>query len=145
MEMLGKVRRMHYRDELSRSEIARRTGLSRTTVRKWLEEAKAAEPRYRRTKAPSKLTAFEATVVGWLEADARRPKREHRTAQAMLMQLKAQGFEGSYPLSRREASGGIWFHFSASTVASCLFSQGCMACAQGTSRGSGVQSSYRVT
>lgn len=98
MEMLGKVRRMHYRDGLSRSEIARRTGLSRTTVRKWLGEAKAAEPRYRRSKAPGKLAAFEATVVGWLEADAQRPKRARRTAQAMLAQLKAQGFEGSYTL-----------------------------------------------
>ncbi len=37
MEMLGKVRRMHYRDGLSRSEIARRTGLSRNTVEKWLK------------------------------------------------------------------------------------------------------------
>ena len=36
MELLGKVRRMHYRDGLSRSEIARRTGLSRNTVKKWL-------------------------------------------------------------------------------------------------------------
>lgn len=98
MEMLGKVRRMHYRDGLSRSEIARRTGLSRTTVRKWLEEANAAAPRYRRTKAPGKLTAFDATVVSWLEADARRPKRERRTAQAMLAQLKAQGFEGGYTI-----------------------------------------------
>ena len=98
MEMLGKVRRMHYRDRLSRSEIARRTGLSRTTVRKWLEEAEAVTPRYRRSKTPGKLTAFEATVVGWLESDARRPKRERRTAQAMLTQLKAQGFEGGYTI-----------------------------------------------
>jgi DNA-binding transcriptional regulator LsrR (DeoR family) len=34
MEMLGKVRRMHYRGGLSHSEIARRTGLSRNTVKK---------------------------------------------------------------------------------------------------------------
>ena len=37
MEMLGKVRRMHYRDGLSHSEISRRTGLSRNTVKKWLK------------------------------------------------------------------------------------------------------------
>ena len=98
MEMLGKVRRMHYRDGLSRSEIARRTGLSRTTARKWLGEAEAVTPRYRRSKAPGKLAAFEATVVSWLEADARRPKRERRTAHAMLAQLKAQGFEGGYTI-----------------------------------------------
>ena len=37
MEMIGKVRRMHYRDHFSYSDIARRTGLSRNTVRKWLK------------------------------------------------------------------------------------------------------------
>jgi len=42
MEMLGKVRRMHDLDGLSRSEIARRTGLSRTTVKKWLRAPEGA-------------------------------------------------------------------------------------------------------
>ncbi len=44
MEMLGKVRRMHLRDQLSLHEIAKRTGLSRNTIKKWLrtdEEVKA--------------------------------------------------------------------------------------------------------
>jgi hypothetical protein len=36
MEMLGKVRKTYYRDGLSRSEIARRTELSRNTIKKWL-------------------------------------------------------------------------------------------------------------
>lgn len=67
-------------------------------MRKWLGEAEAAEPRYRRARTPGKLAVFEATVVGWLEADARRPKRERRTAQAVLTQLKAQGFEGGYTI-----------------------------------------------
>ena len=36
MEMLGKIRRMHLRDKVSLHEIAKRTGLSRNTVRSWL-------------------------------------------------------------------------------------------------------------
>jgi len=36
MEMLGRIRRMHLRDKLSLHEIAKRTGLSRNTVRSWL-------------------------------------------------------------------------------------------------------------
>jgi transposase len=96
MEMLGKVRRMHYRDGLSRSEIARRTGLSRTTVKKWLRAAQAAEPRYRRSEAPSKLTPFKDLLLRALEADARRPKRERRTAKALLAELKTQGYSGGY-------------------------------------------------
>jgi len=34
--MLGKIRRMHLRDKLSLHEIAKRTGLSRNTLRRWL-------------------------------------------------------------------------------------------------------------
>ena len=48
MELLGKVRRMFHRDKLSRSEIARRTGLSRNTVKKCLQAAEGATPKYRR-------------------------------------------------------------------------------------------------
>ncbi|MDN6883902.1 helix-turn-helix domain-containing protein, partial [Variovorax sp. CAN2819] len=36
MDMIGKIRRLHARDKLSEREIARRTGLSRNTVSKWL-------------------------------------------------------------------------------------------------------------
>ena len=36
MELLGKIRRMHVRDKMSERAIAMRTGLSRNTVKKWL-------------------------------------------------------------------------------------------------------------
>ncbi|MCK6407108.1 MAG: hypothetical protein L6Q60_13995 [Rhodocyclaceae bacterium] len=36
MNLLGKVRRLHYRDGHTLSEIERRTGLTRKTIRKWL-------------------------------------------------------------------------------------------------------------
>ena len=39
MDMAGKVRRMSLRDQLSISEIAKRTGLARITVKKWLNAA----------------------------------------------------------------------------------------------------------
>jgi transposase len=94
--MLGKVRRMHYRDGLSRSEIARRTGLSRTTVKKWLRAGEEVEPRYRRESAPGKLSPFHEVLLRALEADARRPKRDRRTAKALFAELKAQGYAGGY-------------------------------------------------
>ena len=70
MELLGKVRRMFHRDKLSRSEIARRTGLSRNTVKKWLQAAEGATPKYRRHEAPGKLSAFHEALLRALEADA---------------------------------------------------------------------------
>jgi transposase len=96
MEMLGKVRRMHYREGLSRSEIARRTGLSRNTVKKWLKEAEGIAPRYRRVKVPGKLARFQEVLLQALQADARRPKRERRTAKALHAEINAQGYAGGY-------------------------------------------------
>ena len=49
MEMIGKIRRMYLRDKLSLHEITKRTGLSRSTVRRWLRSPKeAVPPTYRR-------------------------------------------------------------------------------------------------
>lgn len=59
MNLLGKVRRLHYRDGLSLSEIERRTGLTRKTIRKWLSLPEGIEPKYRRTVGGSKITVTE--------------------------------------------------------------------------------------
>ena len=85
MEMLGKVRRMHLRDQLSLHEISKRTGLSRTTLRKWLRKPEAevvAPPRYRRAEAPHKLSPYHATLEHALRPDAHRlyPDARHPTA-----------------------------------------------------------------
>lgn len=96
MEMLGRIRRMFYRDGLSRSEIARRTGLSRNTIKKWLTAPAAATPTYRRESPPGKLTPFAEQLRQALEVDARRPKRDRRTALALMAELKAQGYDGGY-------------------------------------------------
>ena len=98
MEMLGKIRRLHLRDRMSLSEIAKRTGLSRNTVRKWLGEAKVAIPKYRRQERPGKLTAFEEQLKLALEADGRRPKRDRRTARLLWAQVKDKGYIGGYTL-----------------------------------------------
>jgi len=96
MEMLGRIRRMYYRDKLSRSEIARRTGLSRNTVKRWLRAGEAVVPRYRRGQQAGKLDAFKAVLERALEADAGRAKRDRRTALALFHEIKAQGYAGGY-------------------------------------------------
>jgi transposase-like protein len=40
MEMLGKVKRLYSRDNKSLHEIAKTTGPSRNTIRKWVRETK---------------------------------------------------------------------------------------------------------
>ena len=45
MDMIGKIRRMSLRDKLSNSAIAKGTGLSRNTVKKWLKQPRSLAQR----------------------------------------------------------------------------------------------------
>ena len=96
MAMIGKVLRMHRREKKSVREIVKATSLSRNTVRKYLRNGEAEVPKYRRPAVPTKLTPFVETVQQALLADARRPKKERRTAKALHAQLVAAGYEGGY-------------------------------------------------
>jgi transposase len=96
MDMIGKIRRLHARDQLSEREIARRTGLSRNTVSKWLRAPVKEAPKYRRDPRPNKLSAFEEALKQALTADARRPKHERRTARVLHAEIKAAGYAGGY-------------------------------------------------
>ena len=97
MEMLGKIRRMHLRDGLSLHEIAKLTGLSRNTIRRWLRSSeKAAPPTYRRHEGPGKLSAFHAALEQALKADAHRAKQNRRTAKALFAQIRTEGYSGGY-------------------------------------------------
>lgn len=58
MSMFGKIRRMYFRDGLSIREIARRTSLSRNTIKRWLRAEAESEPKYRRPPAFKKLTPY---------------------------------------------------------------------------------------
>ena len=111
MNMLGRVRRLHYRDGLTISEIERRTGLTRKTIRKWLKAPEGVEPKYRRQAGDTKITPFAERLTKLLETDARRPVRERRTALKLHGILKAEGFEGDYSrvtefIRRWRAGGG---------------------------------------
>src|SRR5690348_5370836 len=96
MAMYAKVRRMRLRDGLSISEIARRTSLARNTIKGWLRGPVRSEMQYRRAAAPKKIGPHEATLREALATDARRPRRERRTARKLYRQLQEQGFTGSY-------------------------------------------------
>ena len=97
MEMLGKVRRLYARGKKSLHEIAKTTGLSRNTIRKWVRDpGEVAKPTYRRSKMPGKLTAFMPELELALKADAHRTKQNRRTGKALFLQIKAAGYTGGY-------------------------------------------------
>jgi transposase len=105
MAMIGKIRRMHFRQGKSVREIVRLTSLSRNTVRKWLKTHLDCEPRYRRSARPSKLSAFHEALKQALKADAHRPRHERRTARARHAQIRAEGYEGIFACSKMIKNG----------------------------------------
>lgn len=65
---------MYFRDKLSINEIAKRTSLSRNTVKKWLRMPNGTDPSYKRRSRPTKLTPFEDQLKQVLIADSYRPR-----------------------------------------------------------------------
>ena len=82
---------------LSLHEIAKYTGLSRNTIRKWVRAPKAEDAlRYVRQDMPAKLAPYQAEVEQALKADSHRIKQNRRTAKALLIQIQARGYTGGY-------------------------------------------------
>ena len=94
--MLAKIRRMHLRDHVPLREIAKRTGLSRNTIRSWLRRPEMTEPKYPDRAVKTVIDPWVETLSAWLATDARRPSRDRRTAKFMFQSLQAQGYTGGY-------------------------------------------------
>jgi transposase len=71
VERWAELRREHFVRRVSIKELARRTGLSRNTVRLALRSD--APPRYERTPAPSKLEPFKEEIHELLRRDPKLP------------------------------------------------------------------------
>ena len=95
MGFLSVIRRWALRDKMPIREIARRTGLSRNTIRKYLR-AEIVEPSFRTPTRPSKLDPFAEKPSGWLVMEVRKSRKDRRTAKQMHADLVKLGFDGSY-------------------------------------------------
>jgi transposase len=82
VEGWAELRREHFVRGVSIKELARRTGLSRNTVRAALRAS--APPRYRRPAAPSKLDPFKAEIHRLLMDDPKLPGQRIRELIAPL-------------------------------------------------------------
>lgn len=96
MNTLGKIRRLFYRDRVSVSEIARRTGYSRNTIKRWLRTPEGIEPKYRRRTTDTKIAPYAEQLIQALRTDAHRPKRDRRSARKLFAEIQAAGFTGHY-------------------------------------------------
>ena len=87
MSMYAKVRRLRLREGLSISEIARRTSLSRNTIKTWLREpAPRTRMAYQRPPGPKVLAGFTAWLDQAVKTDEKRPRKERRTARRLYEQ-----------------------------------------------------------
>jgi transposase len=66
---LSVIRRWALREQMSIREIARRTGLSRNTVKKYLRAGEEA-PRYAKRASSSKLDPYADKLATWLAIEA---------------------------------------------------------------------------
>ena len=94
MEKLRRLRRLYFRDGLTLSEIARKTGFARNTVKTWLKAAEGVESKYRRRIGQTKILPFTELLIKALETDARRPRRDRRSALKTVCRAKGGGVSG---------------------------------------------------
>ncbi|TDX62833.1 transposase [Methylosinus sp. sav-2] len=95
MELLSVIRRWRYRQEFSIREIARRTGLSRNTVRKYLR-SDSVEPLFATPDRPSRLDPFADKLAHMLRQEAAKSRKQKRTVKQLHADLVALGYDGSY-------------------------------------------------
>lgn len=77
MATLSVIRRWALREQMSIREIARRTGLSRNTVKKYLR-AGDEEPRYAKRASSSKLDPYADKLSTWLAIEATKSRKQRR-------------------------------------------------------------------
>lgn len=93
------VRRLFYRDSLSKHEISRRTGLHRDTISKMLLYARPPGYRLSSPRPKAKLGPFLGIIDQILEDDQKAPRKQRHTARRILVRLQQEyGFAGSYTI-----------------------------------------------
>ncbi len=95
MALLGVIRRWYFRDGMSKREIARRTGLSRNTLKKYLSQSQV-EPVYSPRQSSSKLDDFAAILRDALVFEAKKPRKQRKSVKQLYHDLLPQGYCGSY-------------------------------------------------
>src|SRR5690554_6613301 len=95
MGFLKVIRTWALRDKMPIREIARRTGISRNTIKKYLREG-IVEPAFQTPDRPSNLDPYAKQLTAWLVLDQRKSRKERRTAKLMHADLVKLGYDGSY-------------------------------------------------
>ena len=133
METALKIRGWILGDGRSIRAVARETGISRTTIKKYLKDPEQPQYRGRQPRVGHKLSAeSEARLRELFKRDLQLRRRTRRTAKTLYEQIVTEGYTGSYaPVQRfvrdlRQTSGTgtgdafIPLHFAAGDAGDAL-------------------------
>ena len=90
MAFLSIIRRWALREHLSIRKIARRTKLSRNTIRSYLRSG-AVEPRFSVPERPGKLDPYATKLAVWLKTEAGKSRKQRRTSKQLHEDLVKPG------------------------------------------------------
>ncbi len=93
--LLGIIRRWHLRDQVPLREIAKRLGISRNTVRRYLR-SETTEPAYAERQSASAIDPYAFQLSGWLKTEAAKSRKQRRSLKQLHEDLSKLGFGGSY-------------------------------------------------
>ena len=93
--LLGIIRRWHLRDQISLREIAKRLGISRNTVRRYLR-SETVEPAYADRRSASALDVYAFKLSTCLKTESTKSRKQKPSLKKMHADLCVLGFEGSY-------------------------------------------------
>ncbi len=105
MALLGIIRRWHIREQIPLREIARRLGISRNTVRRYLR-SETIEPAYAERRSTRAIDKYAFQLSALLKSEAAKSRKQRRTLKQIHEDLKELGFEGSY--DRVAAFARVW-------------------------------------
>jgi transposase len=86
-------------------EIARRLGISRNTVRRYLD-SETIEPAYAERRCARAIDKYAFQLSALLKTDAAKSRKQWRTLKQIHEDLEELGFEGSY--DRVAAFSRVW-------------------------------------
>lgn len=101
MEKIAEIRRLHFVEKLTVSELAQQFQLSRPTIRKHLKTV--GDPVYpvRQNQPYPKLGRYLEQLHAWLEFDTSLPKKRRHTARRLFERLPVDGYRGGYSAVQR--------------------------------------------
>ena len=86
MALLGIIRRWHLRDKVPLREIAKRLGICRNTVRRYLR-SETTEPAYAERQTTSAIDPYAHQLAGWLKTEAAKSRKQRRSLKQLHEEL----------------------------------------------------------